>query len=86
VVGTLGFGIHPWLVGVVARAVHDDLRASYIVVDHQRHGYLEGYLRSDPRFALAFDDGTIAIYAVGEGPPSSEASADAAGSESLAVR
>jgi len=62
--------------------VQDDLRASYIVVDHQRHGYLEGYLRSDPRFALAFDDGTIAIYAVGEAPPPSGASGDAAGSES----
>ena len=63
--------------------VHDDLRASSVVVDHQGHGYLEDYLRSDPRFSLEFDDGTIAIYAVGEGPPPSGASAVAEASNRL---
>ncbi|UCH34268.1 MAG: hypothetical protein JSV65_17320 [Armatimonadota bacterium] len=46
--------------------VHDELRASHIVVDHARNASFEGYLRSDPRFTSAFDDGTVAIYAVGE--------------------
>ncbi len=63
--------------------VHDDLRASYIVVDHQGHGYLEEYLRSDSRFALAFDDGTIAIYAVGEGLLPAEVPAVAEASDRL---
>ncbi len=46
--------------------VHDDLRASYIVLDRRAHGRLDRHLHSDPRFSLVFEDQSVAVYAVEE--------------------
>ena len=46
--------------------VHEDLRASYIVLDRRRYAGLDAHLQSDPRFPLVLTKGNLALYAVRE--------------------
>jgi len=57
------------------RFAHDDLRASYVVLDRRAYGSLDSYLQSDPRFSLVFEDQSLAVYAVGGMSVPPEASA-----------
>jgi hypothetical protein len=52
--------------------LHDDLHASYVLLDRRRHRPLDAHLQGDPRFSLVLAEQDLALYAVGDEPAPSE--------------